>query len=156
MISLKEIEKLVETGLKDDSFFAVKVRVSESNQIKVLLDGDNGVSIKDCIDLSRHIEFSLDRESEDFSLEVSTPGVTEPLIMPRQFIKNVGREIKVVDNEGEKHEGLLKEANQEEFTIFYEYKERVEGKKKKIKVEKNVVLKYDQIKTAIIKVSFKK
>lgn len=155
MITKENIEEIIAAGWDRDDLFVTQITVAPGNNIRILIDGDQGVNLDDCVALSRLVEGSYDREVEDFSLDVLTHGVTESLVMPRQYIKNVGRDIKVKTIADESIEGLLKEANDSRIVVYFTYKERVEGKKKKIVVEKNLEIPYDQIKSGIIKVSFK-
>lgn len=155
MITKENIEEIIAKGWDRDDLFVTQITVAPGNNIRILIDGDEGVNLDDCVALSRLVEGSYDREVEDFSLDVLTHGVTESLVMPRQYIKNVGRDIKVKTIADESFEGLLKDADDSRIVVYFTYKERVEGKKKKIVVEKNMEIPYDQIKSGIIKVSFK-
>lgn len=155
MITKEDIEEIIAKGWDRDDLFVTQLSVAPGNNIRILIDGDNGVNLEDCIALSRLVEGSYDREVEDFSLDILTHGVSESLVMPRQYKKNVGREIKVKTITDESYEGLLKEANDEHIVVYFTYKERVEGKKKKVEIEQNLEIAYDQIKSGIIKVSFK-
>ncbi|GGD46517.1 ribosome assembly cofactor RimP [Muriicola marianensis] len=85
--------------LENPSLFLIDFSVSPSQHIKVVIDGDEGVTLEDCMKVSRAIEHNLDRESTDFSLEVTSPGATEPLEMPRQYTKNIGRKLEVKTSE---------------------------------------------------------
>jgi ribosome maturation factor RimP len=113
------------------------------------------LSIDDCKKVSRAVEGALDREVEDFSLEVSSPGVGKPLAVKRQYFKNVGREVAVKTTDGKKLEGQLILADEENIEVQYKEKETVPGKKTKKWVEKKIVLPYNEIKETIIKISFK-
>lgn len=113
------------------------------------------VSISDCVDISRQIEHNLDRESEDFSLQVSSPGIDKPLRDHRQFVKNIGRSLKVRLAEGDEVEGELTAADVNGIKLQTARKERVPGKKKKILIEEELDLSYTQIKQAKIKINFK-
>src|SRR5688572_18986268 len=94
------------------SLFLIDLTITEAFKIIVTLDGDNGVVLQDCIDISRVIEDNLDREEQDFSLEVASAGATSPLKMPRQFKKNIGRKLKVT-TATEKIEANITDANDE-------------------------------------------
>jgi ribosome maturation factor RimP len=155
VITKENIEEILANGWERDDLFVTQITVAPGNNIRVLIDGDNGVNLDDCVTVSRMIEGSYDREVEDFSLDVLTHGVSESLVMPRQYVKNVGRDIKVKTIADETVEGLLKEANDTGIVVYFTYKERVEGKKRKVELEKNLEIPYDQIKSGIIKVSFK-
>ncbi|MDC1106621.1 ribosome assembly cofactor RimP, partial [Prolixibacteraceae bacterium] len=135
--------------------FLVDLTVSSSNVITVVVDSDTSVNVDTCIELSRQVEHNLDRESEDFELSVYSAGLGEPLKLPRQYTKNLGRELDVVTSLGEKYVGVLKEADQDKFIIEESKKERVEGKKKKIVVTTEHSFSYTDIKTAKVVVSFK-
>ena len=106
MITVAEIEQLVQTKIAEtdtlSDAFIVSISVRPGNAIEVLLDKDSGLNVEDCKKVSRHVESSLDREKEDFSLEVSSPGVGKPLVVHRQYVKNVGRTVKVKADDGEK------------------------------------------------------
>lgn len=88
-------EHLDKVLAENPSLFLIDFSVSSSDQIKVVIDGDTGVTLEDCMKVSRAIEHNLDRETTDFSLEVTSPGATEPLKMPRQYKKNIGRKLEV-------------------------------------------------------------
>jgi len=113
------------------------------------------VSISDCVDISRQIEHNLDREAEDFSLQVTSPGIDKPLRDFRQYVKNIGRSLKVRLAEGQEVEGELTAANQSGIKLQSKRKERVPGKKKKILIEEELDLSYPEIKQAKIKINFK-
>ncbi|RAV28541.1 ribosome assembly cofactor RimP [Sinomicrobium soli] len=106
---LKErVKSLLEEALAENgSLFLISLTVSADNQIKVVIDGDEGVSLNDCISVSRAVEGGLDREETDFSLEVTSPGATEPLVHQRQYNKNIGRKLNVKTASGETVEGNL-------------------------------------------------
>jgi ribosome maturation factor RimP len=155
MITVAQITDLVQPLTVDTDLFIVSIHVNVGNAIEVLVDRDGGLSIDDCKKVSRAVEGALDREVEDFSLEVSSPGVGKPLVVKRQYFKNVGREVAVKTLDGQKIEGQLLEANEENIKVQYKEKETVPGKKTKKWVEKNIVLPYNEIKETIIKISFK-
>ena len=107
MISREIISELVKERLEGTDLFLVDIHVSPTNNIRILIDNENGVTVKDCVDLSRALEESLNRDEEDFQLEVSSPGLSEPLKVLQQYEKNIGRDIEVITKEGQKHEGRL-------------------------------------------------
>ncbi|QZT35769.1 ribosome assembly cofactor RimP [Halosquirtibacter xylanolyticus] len=154
MISKDTVYKLLEEKLVGD-LFLVDLTISSSNVITVVVDSDTSVNVDTCIELSRQVEHNLDRESEDFELTVYSAGVGEPLQLPRQYNKNLGRDLDVVTSQGEKYIGVLKEADQDKFVIEVSKKERVEGKKKKVVVTTEHTFPYADIKTAKVVVSFK-
>jgi len=151
MITKEKVQFLVEEVLSDDMFI-VDITVGAANQILVSVDSDAGISVGECVQISRHVESSLDREVEDFSLEVSSPGLSTPLKVLRQYLKNIGREVEVVTNSGEKQKGILKSADSAGFVLSFVVKGKVNG----IKVEesKSMTYNFDQIKTVKIIISF--
>lgn len=152
MIAKEKIQNLVEEVLSDEQFI-VDITVGAANQISVSVDSDAGISIGECVQISRHIENSLDRETEDFSLEVSSPGLSLPFKVVRQYLKNIGREVEVVTTEGEKQKGILRSAHQAGFEIEIVAKEKVDGTK--VEVTRTLAYDFDQIKTVKIVISFK-
>lgn len=147
MISKAKIEALVAEVLDAETEFMVEVNVSSSNHIVVVIDGDNGIPIKRCVEVSRHIEGNLDREVEDFELEVSSAGVTSPLLLARQYIKNVGRMVDVLLNSGENFQGKLIAASETHFSIVFQQKMLVEGTKKKQLVDITKEFEYSEVKS---------
>ena len=107
MISKQHIVSLAESFLSDSENYLIDVKVSASNKIAVLIENDQHVAIQDCINLSRHIEHSLDRELEDFELEVSSPGIDQPFRHERQYLKYNGQEVEVKLRNGMKYIGTL-------------------------------------------------
>ena len=154
MIEKSRIAVIVEEHLKDSDLFLVEVKVSGRNKIMVFLDGDKGVPISSCVEVSRYIESQLDRDVEDFELEVSSVGVDTPLTMPRQFVKNVGREIVYTNAEEKKIKAKLIEASEVGITVEKEIPKK--NKKKKEEAEDPVQkLTFDDIKDVKVQVSFK-
>ena len=149
----KVIIKLVDEAiLENQQLFLIDLIISSDNKITVVVDGDNGVPLKECIRISRHIEHNLDRETTDFSLEVTSPGATEPLVNKRQYKKNLGRILEIT-TDIEKLEGTLTEVN--ENTVVLEWKSR-EPKaigKGKITVIKKETLPFENIKQAKVKIN---
>ena len=151
MITKEKIQFIVEEVLSDDQFI-VDITVGLGNAIAVSVDSDAGISVGECVQISRHIESSLDREVEDFSLEVSSPGLLSPLKVLRQYLKNTGREVEVVTISGEKQKGILRSADSAGFELEVVTKEKVDGKK--VEIPKTVTYPFDQIKTVKILISF--
>ncbi len=131
MISKEQIMSIIQQKVEEDNYFVVDVEVKPSNKIIVHLDGDQGVPIEFCVSISRSIEHTLDRESEDFELEVSSPGIGQPFKVHRQFIKNIGRQVEVIAKDGMKHSGALLSVTPEGFVVKEEKMVKPEGKKKK-------------------------
>ena len=146
MIDRGKIVQLTEEKLREDQFI-VDLTVSQANQIIVLLDGENSLTIDDCIQISRHIESSLNRDEEDFELQVSSSGLGQPFKVYRQYVKNLGQEVQVVLKSGQKQEGRLKDVNESGFDLETSKNEKVEGKKKKQLVTRTCRFSFDEIKT---------
>ncbi|HBG70119.1 MAG: hypothetical protein A2W93_10295 [Bacteroidetes bacterium GWF2_43_63] len=148
MIKESTILDLARESCGDDKVFPVTVEVRQGNHILVLLDGDAGVKIEDCKRVSRFIESQLDRETEDFELEVSSFGVGTPLVLPRQYINNIGRNASVTMKDQTTIAGTIVAADENTFTLAV----KIPPKKKEIK---NQEIAYaDCLKTQIT-VSFK-
>lgn len=155
MIAVSTIRQLTEEKIADTDLFIVDISVRPGNRIEVLLDRDSGLTVEDCRQVSRHIENALDRETEDFSLDVSSPGVGRPLLVKRQYVKNTGRHIRVEPLEGAPIEGLLEHAGEDDITVLATVLEEVPGKKGRKKMEKSVQIPYDRIREARIEIRFK-
>ncbi len=155
MITIQQIESLILEKLEADDVFVVNISISTSNAISVVLDSEKGISISYCIDISRLIEHNLDRESEDFALEVSTAGLSEPLKLPRQYKKNIGREVDVITSDDKKLTGKLIDSDDTGFTIEIKEKVKIEGKKKKELRITPQMFKFEDVKSVKIIVSFK-
>ncbi len=150
-----EVTRLLEQALEENpSLFLIDLSISEKNQIRVILDGDNGVTVDNCISISRAIEHNLDREEEDFSLEVMSAGVSEPLKTPRQYYKNIGRGLKVKTTDDKVVEGTLTEVTDEAVTLHWKTREPKPIGKGKITVKKKAVLLYKEITEAKVVVKF--
>ena len=158
MIDKKLVRKLAEERILElnSNLFIVEMKISPSNAISIELDKDNGgVSIDECVSVSRNVEHNLDREVDDFALSVSSAGLDKPLRHPRQFQKNIGRTIEVVYLDGEKQEGKLLEATEENIKIQYEVIEKPEGSKKKIKINKEETVEMSAVKEIKVVIQFK-
>lgn len=134
--------------------FLIELKIDDSNKIGIVLDGDNGVNLQDCIAINRAVEANLDREEQDFSLEVASAGVSRPLQMPRQYVKNIGRKLVVKTTQGEVIEAEITAANEEQITLEWTTREQKKVGKGKETVEKLVTLPYSEIKEATVIISF--
>ena len=130
MINNEQINNIVEAYFEGTDKFIVKLSVSKDNLINLFVDGDHGITIDDCVKLSRHIENSLNRDDEDFELRVSSAGIDLPYMMLRQYTKNIGRKIEAKLKDGTKKRGELVSADSEKIEIIEDIKGK--GKKKKI------------------------
>ena len=158
MIAKKLIIELAEERIAehDEKLYIVELTIGAGNKIIVELDREEGfVAIEDCIKVSRNIEHNLDREEEDFSLEVSSAGMTKPFRVLKQYYKNVGREVKVLTLEhGKSFEGTLKSADENGFVLETKEKKRIEGKKKKEWVIEELPFNYNEVKETKLIISF--
>lgn len=150
----EQVNQLIEEALKErPSLFLIDFKIDEANKINITIDGDNGVNLQDCIDVSKAIDGSLDREENDFSLEVASAGVSSPLTLVRQYKKNIGRNLKV-KTASEQIEALLTAANDDGITLEWKAREPKKIGKGKETVGKSVNLPYSEIKEATVVISF--
>ncbi|MGX7667197.1 ribosome assembly cofactor RimP [Flavobacterium pedocola] len=150
----EKVSELLESVLAErPSLFLIDFAITDAYKIIVTLDGDNGVNLQDCIDVSRAIENNLDRGEQDFSLEVASAGATSPLKMPRQFKKNIGRKLKVTTAD-EKIEAEITEANDAFIVLEWSAREPKQIGKGKETVQKRAEIKYEDIKEAVVIITF--
>ena len=150
----EKINQLLAEGLTEKpSVFLIDLTVTDAFKIIVTLDGDNGVALQDCIDISRAIEHNLDREEQDFSLEVASVGVGSPLKLIRQYKKNIGRAL-IVKLATETLTAELVDANDDFITLAWEAREPKKIGKGKETVAKKQEIPYSEIKEAIVTVTF--
>ena len=151
----KKVQDLLTLALEEYSnIFLVELKISADKSIRVTLDGDEEVNVKDCINISRAIEGELDREEEDFSLEVASAGVGSPLKFPRQYFKNMGRKLEVVSKEGLKYEGALTKVSEDYIELEWKQREPKPIGKGKVTVTKNKTLSFDEISQTKVMIKF--
>ena len=144
-----KVETLLEASLEEEkTLFLISLKIGNDNSIRIILDGDQGVTLKDCMNVSRAIEHNLDREEYDFSLEVASAGVGSPLLNSRQFIKNIGRKLQVDLEDKNPIEGTLTTADDQAFTLEWKQREPKPVGKGKVTVTKQRTLSYAHINTA--------
>lgn len=150
-----KVSNLIAEELENNSsLFLVDLSISESYKITVTLDGDNGVTLQDCIDVSRAVENNLDREEQDYSLEVASAGVSSPLKLVRQYKKNIGRNLKVKTNASEIIEAKLEAADDDKITLTWTAREPKKIGKGKETVTHQRDIPYTEIKEAIVTIIF--
>jgi ribosome maturation factor RimP len=149
MITKDHIRKLVTEHLSGTGIFLVDVRLSSTGRITVLIDRPEGVRIEDCATLSRQISNDLGEEGGDYELNVSSPGLDMPLLIPEQFVKNEGRMVSVVTNEGERLKGVMMNVTRGGFDLVSETK----IKKETITAVRS--FNFEDVKTVKIIISFK-
>jgi ribosome maturation factor RimP len=155
MIFKEAVIQIVSDYVATSEYYLVDLNVSTDNRILVEIDAFDGVSLDYCIELSKHIESQFDREAEDFELEVSSAGLTEPFKVLKQYEKNIGNEVEVLSKNGIKISGELVEANETSFTIRIEKKVQPEGAKRKIIVNEDISFNYNDIKYTKYIIRFK-
>lgn len=134
--------------------FLLDLIITAENNIYISLDGDQDVSLEDCSKISRYLDKHLNRDIEDYTLEVSSIGVGEPLKLPRQYPKNYGRILDVLTKEGVHYQGLLKETDEKKITLKWtELIPKSKGKGKK-KVTKEQIISYEDIAQAKVLIKF--
>jgi ribosome maturation factor RimP len=150
MTDKEHIKGLIEEFIKGTGLFLVAVKVSSANRITVLADKNEGITIEECVAIHRHIENNLDREKEDFELQVSSPGLDLPFGVIEQYIKNQGRKVEVIENDGSKITGTLKNVTAGGFELETEVK--IKGKGKELK---DVSFNFDQVKSTRVILTIK-
>lgn len=153
MIDKNQIVELADQFLENTKLFITNIRIKPVNRIVVMIDGDEGVKIDDCVALSRFIESKLDREADDFELTVTSAGIGEPLLFTRQYVKNIGRTLQIETTSNQIIDGQLIEANEEAITIETMVKEKINHKNIKKTDVKTIC--YNEIRKAVVMVSFK-
>lgn len=155
MIEKKVVKEIVEKWLEDKEYFLVDVEISSTNCIVVEIDHADGVWIEDCAALSRYIEENLNRDAEDYELEVGSAGLGQPFKVPQQYKNFVGRQVEVLDAEGIKRSGLLKSVEGNDFVVTVNEKVMVEGKKRPVKMDVDHTFQMDKVKYCKYLISFK-
>ena len=141
-----QVETLLQAALEEDrALFLIDLKIGSDNSIHITLDGDHGVTLKDCMNVSRAIEHNIDREEYDFSLEVASAGVGSPLQNSRQFVNNKGRKLRIELAGEPTIEGTLSDANEKEITLTWKQREPKPIGKGKTTVTKNKTLSYDEV-----------
>ena len=150
----KKVQDLLEEALAENqSLYLIDLSFLPGNKIQVVVDGDEGISLSECIRISRNIEHNLDREEEDFALEVTSPDIAAPLKVQRQYIKNLNRIITVKKNNQE-IEGTLTEVNKDDIVLSWKAREPKAIGKGKVTVEKTETIPYKDIVEAKVKIIF--
>jgi ribosome maturation factor RimP len=150
MINKELVKDVVNSKIAGTDIFLVELKVSTTNTISVLLNKPSGITIEECARLSRNIEAELDREKEDFELKVSSPGLNTPFRVREQYEMSIGKAVEVVDNEGKKIKGVLKNVEGEGFEI-----ETEKVKNKKNKTVEQISFNFDDVKTVKEIIKFK-
>ena len=155
MINAKTVEQIVNDKIAGSHLYLVEVTVGAQNAISVFVDSDEAVTLADCIELSKHVEAQFDREVEDFELNVSSAGLSEPFKVARQFVKNIGKEVEVIGKDGIKNIGTLLAYNETGIELEMIKKIKPEGAKRKQDIAIKELISFDKIKLVRIYISFK-
>ena len=155
MIETNVVRKLVDEWLEDKDYFLTDLTISPDDRIVVEIDHQDGVWIEDCVALSRFIEDGLDRDAEDFELEVGSAGIGQPFKVLRHYEIHEGETVEVLTKEGKKMEGILSNVTPEHFTVTVQEKVRIEGKKRPEMVDRDVTFSYDDVKFTKYVINFK-
>ena len=148
MIDKQIVKGIVEDCLKSSENYLVDIEIKPDNTIVIEIDNDCAVSIDDCVSLSTCIESKLDRDEEDYSLEVGSAGIGQAFKIKCQYRKNIGNEIEVLAKSGVKHIGILKNVDENNIVLTIRKQIKPEGAKRKVTVEEDVAFLYDEIKHA--------
>ena len=156
MIDKEIICRLVEKKLAASAHYLVDVTVIPENRIVVEIDSDEAIGIDDCVALSCYIEANLDREKEDYELEVGSAGITSPFKILRQYMKHIGKEVEIQLANGVKQTGILKAADEKGIALAVQkFVKPEEGGKRKIRIEEEQTYTFDEIKYAKYILRFK-
>ena len=145
MLAKGIVYQLVREDLAGTDCFIVDVQVKPDNVIIVEIDNKEGVDIDRCVSLHRFIESHLDRDTEDYELEVGSAGITSPFKVIEQYQKNIGNEVEVLTKAGMKLNGILKSVSDDKFVITIIKKVKTETSKRKVEVEEDLTFGYDEI-----------
>lgn len=149
------VEELLEDALnKRDDLFLIEFEILNDQSIRVVIDGDNGVQVEDCVYISRAIEHNIDRDEYDFALEVTSAGATSPLTHKRQYSKNIGRVLELTTKAGESFEATLKELDDKGIKLQWKTREPKPVGKGKITVIKKAEIPFEEIDSARVKIKF--
>ena len=155
MIEKNVVTRIVSEWLEDKDYFLVDVTISPDDKIVVEIDHADGVWIDDCVELSRYIESKLDREEEDYELEVGSAGIGQPFKVLQQYVIHKGCDVEVLAKDGKKYRGVLTDVDENQFTLTVETKMKIEGEKRPNMVEQLLTFTYDEIKYTKYLISFK-
>ena len=155
MIDKDVVKKIVDEWLQDKDYFLVGVEISLDDKIVVEIDHADGVWIEDCVELSKYIENCLNRDEEDYELEVGSAGLGQPFKVPQQYVNFIGKEVEVLDADGMKEKGLLKSVKGNEFVVTVREKVKIEGKKRPVLQDVDHTYQMDKVKYTKYLIIFK-
>ena len=146
MIDKTALEQVINEALEGTKMYLVTLKVSKDNVIDVALDSDEDITIEDCMEVNDAVLEAFDRDVEDYELTVGSYGITSPLVLPRQYRKNIGYEVEVLTADGRKLKGVIDDADDEGFVLTTTVKRKLEGKKRPELVEEQERFNYSDIK----------
>lgn len=155
MIDKNVVKTLVDEWLQDKDYFLTDITITPDDRIVVEIDHKDGVWIEDCVELSRHIENGLNRDEEDFELEVGSAGIGQPFKVLRQYEIHEGERVEVLTNDGRKLVGVLSAVTPEQFTLTVQEKVRIEGKKRPVLQDRDITFAYADVKSTKYVIEFK-
>ena len=148
MINKEEVKRIAQNKINEIGGYLVDVKVSNTNVITILFDVEGGVLVDHCLAINRHIQERIDREIEDYELNVSSPGLSSPFLIPKQYQHNIGKEVKVLLKNVKRKKGIIISYTDQ---LILE----VEKKEKGFFRKKNIHIPCDQIKETKLKLNFK-
>lgn len=154
MIDKAKVSKIVDEWLDGKDYFVVDISVSPDDKVVVEIDHAEGVWIDDCVELSRYIESRLNRDEEDYELEVGSAGIGQPFKIPRQYQIHIGDDVEVMTSDNRKLTGTLKDANDDHFTIIIKEKIKPEGSKRPVLTDRELTFSYGDVKYTKYLLSF--
>ena len=155
MIDKSKVETIVNEWLVGKDYFLTDISVSPDDRIVVEIDHKEGVWIDDCVQLSQYIEARLDRDTEDYELEVGSAGIGQPFKVHRQYENHIGEQVEVLTDAGEKFKGTLKDASDEKFTVTTRVKFKPEGAKRAKMIDEDRTMAYTDVKFTRAVINFK-
>ena len=155
MIEKNTVKEIVGEWLEDKDYFLVDVEISQDDRIVVEIDHADGVWIEDCVELSRYIEERLNRDEEDYELEVGSAGLGQPFKVEQQYRNHIGDEVEVLQQDGQKLKGILKSVDGRRFTLTVQQKQTVEGKKRPVIVDTDLDFSMDEVRSVKYLLAFK-
>ena len=151
MLLKEKIKKYASEKALEINGFVVDVNISANNVITIFFDKNNGVLVDDCLVISKYIQEKFDKDVEDYELTVCSPGLTNPLKVKEQYIKNIGKEVSVKTNDGKRKTGILKNF---ETDLVLEVQKKKKGSRKDYVIE-DIAIPYEEIKETKLKINFK-
>ena len=155
MIERNTVKTVVEEWLSGNDYFLVDVTFTPDDRIVVEIDHADGVWIEDCAELSRFMQERLGDELGDYELEVGSAGIGQPFKVEQQYLNHIGKDVEVLDAEGKKVQGVLKQVEGRDFVVTVKEKQKLEGKKRPQLVDVDKTFNMDNIKYTKYLLSFK-